>query len=61
MPRQSWSDKQERQYQHIKESEEARGQSGRAAEIAARTVNKQRAQTGQARSSSQSKRGRKKS
>lgn len=38
-----WSDKDERQYQHVKESEKERGHSAdRAEEIAARTVNKQR-------------------
>lgn len=40
--------KRERQYEHIKESYEARGQKGRAKEIAARTVNKQRAEHGEA-------------
>jgi hypothetical protein len=48
MPRQ-WSGKRERQYQHIKESAEDRGAStDRAEEIAARTVNKNRAQSGEA-------------
>ncbi|HLX19841.1 MAG TPA: hypothetical protein VKR23_06785 [Gaiellaceae bacterium] len=43
MPRQGWTDKQERQYEHIKQSERKRGWSlKRAKEIAARTVNKQR-------------------
>lgn len=42
MPR-SWSDKEERQYEHIKESSKKRGAgTKRAKEIAARTVNKQR-------------------
>ena len=42
MPK-AWSDKDERQYQHIKESAEQRGKSeDKAEEIAARTVNKQR-------------------
>ncbi|GAA3358920.1 MULTISPECIES: plasmid stabilization protein [Saccharopolyspora] len=41
--------KQERQYEHIKHGAERRGSSeGRAEEIAARTVNKERAQQGQA-------------
>ncbi|MEU6133140.1 plasmid stabilization protein [Saccharopolyspora sp. NPDC047091] len=41
--------KQERQYEHIKRGAERRGSSeGRAEEIAARTVNKNRAQQGQA-------------
>ncbi|MFJ5531800.1 plasmid stabilization protein [Streptomyces sp. NPDC093261] len=44
--------KRERQYEHIKESAQERGAStGRAKEMAARTVNKQRAQAGQAKSS----------
>ncbi len=51
----AWSDKRERQYEHIKKSEEQRGHGkGRAKEIAARTVNKKRAQTGEARRSSRS-------
>lgn len=46
MPR-GWSDKDERQYEHIKESERDRGASeDRAQEIAARTVNKQRREEG---------------
>jgi hypothetical protein len=45
---QSWSNKRERQYQHIKESAKQRGEStDRAEEIAARTVNKNRAQSGE--------------
>jgi hypothetical protein len=47
MPK-SWSDKRERQYEHIKESEKKQGRSTkRAKEIAARTVNKQRASKGE--------------
>jgi hypothetical protein len=46
------SAKRERQYEHIKESYEKRGQKGRAEEIAARTVNKERAEKGEAKSSS---------
>ncbi|MFF2996508.1 plasmid stabilization protein [Streptomyces sp. NPDC057950] len=47
MPRGS-SPKRERQYEHIKESAEKRGASeGRAKEIAARTVNKERARAGE--------------
>ena len=47
-PRQQWGNKSERQYEHIEESQEERGASkGRAKEIAARTVNKQRARSGQ--------------
>jgi hypothetical protein len=42
------SPKRERQYEHIKESERASGRSEqRAAEIAARTVNKERARSGE--------------
>ena len=47
MPRQ-WTQKQERQYEHIVDSEKDQGESTtRAKEIAARTVNKERARTGQ--------------
>ena len=45
------SPKRKRQYEHIKESAKKRGKSTRRAkEIAARTVNKQRAQSGQTKS-----------
>ncbi len=55
MPQQAWSDKRERQYEHIKESAKERGASTkRAKEIAARTVNKERARSGEARESSRS-------
>ncbi|RVU17606.1 plasmid stabilization protein [Streptomyces antnestii] len=54
MPRGS-SSKRERQYEHIKESAEARGESTeRAKEIAARTVNKERARSGESRTASKS-------
>ncbi len=54
MPRQ-WSDKRERQYEHIKEGLEDRDYSeDRAEEIAARTVNKERARSGEARQKSRS-------
>jgi hypothetical protein len=54
MPRGS-SPKRERQYEHIKESAKGRGEStGRAEEIAARTVNKERARSGEARTASRS-------
>ncbi|MFF4317888.1 plasmid stabilization protein [Streptomyces sp. NPDC001568] len=54
MPRGS-SPKRERQYEHIKESAEERGESpGRAKEIAARTVNKERARAGESRTASRS-------
>jgi hypothetical protein len=52
MPQGAWSPKRERQYQHIKESEREAGRSNdRAEEIAARTVNKQRSETGEAKTS----------
>ncbi len=48
MPSAEWSAKRKRQYQHIKDSVLARGQSeSLAEEIAARTVNKERAQHGE--------------
>ena len=48
MPQQSWSDKRERQYQEIKKSQRERGTGeARAEEIAARTVNKNRARSGE--------------
>lgn len=44
---QAWSEKRERQYQHVKKSAEEQGKSEqRAKEIAARTVNKQRRENG---------------
>ena len=53
MPQQAWSDKRERQYEHVKESLEERGTANeKAEEIAARTVNKERARTGEAKTSS---------
>jgi len=53
MPRSGWSDKRERQYEHIKEGLEERGRDeDTAEEIAARTVNKERARHGEARESS---------
>jgi hypothetical protein len=57
MPQRAWSNKRERQYEHIKESEKKQGRSTkRAKEIAARTVNKERARTGEARESSRTSR-----
>jgi hypothetical protein len=57
MPQRAWSNKRERQYEHVKESARKRGASTkRAKEIAARTVNKERARTGEARQSSRSSR-----
>jgi plasmid stabilization system protein ParE len=45
MPQKSWSDKRERQYEHIKGSYEDRGMGlDKAEELAARTVNKERAE-----------------
>ena len=53
MPQQAWSDKRERQYEHIKEGLEDRGRDeDTAEEIAARTVNKERARSGEARQQS---------
>jgi plasmid stabilization system protein ParE len=53
MPQEAWSKKRERQYEHIKDSLEDRGTSDeKAEEIAARTVNKERARTGEAKTSS---------
>ena len=52
MPR-AWSDKRERQYEHIKDGLLERGEGeGTAEEIAARTVNKERARAGEAKESS---------
>ena len=52
MPR-AWSAKRERQYEHIKEGLEERGRSEeKAEEIAARTVNKERARAGEAKTAS---------
>ena len=52
MPR-AWSAKRERQYEHIKEGLEERGRSEKKAEeIAARTVNKERARAGEAKTAS---------
>lgn len=48
MPQEKWSDKRERQYRHVKQSAFDRGKSlEEAEEIAARTVNKVRAQAGE--------------
>jgi hypothetical protein len=49
MPQQAWNDKRERQYEHVKEGLEERGRDeDTAKEIAARTVNKERARSGEA-------------
>jgi plasmid stabilization system protein ParE len=54
MPR-SWSDKRERQYEHIKDGLLERGESeDTAEEVAARTVNKERARAGEAKEASRS-------
>ncbi|MEO3787701.1 plasmid stabilization protein [Actinocorallia sp. B10E7] len=53
----AWNAKRERQYEHIKQSQEEQGTGEkRAKEIAARTVNKNRAQSGEARQSSRTSR-----
>jgi hypothetical protein len=53
MPQRAWSKKRERQYEHIKEGLEERGRPEDVAEeIAARTVNKERARAGEARQAS---------
>ena len=53
MPQRAWSAKRERQYEHVKDSARRRGESEDvASEIAARTVNKERARAGEARESS---------
>jgi hypothetical protein len=57
MPQEAWGAKRERQYKHIKSGLKKRGTSeGRAEEIAARTVNKERARAGEARQSSRTSR-----
>jgi len=53
MPLTRWSKKRERQYQHVKDSLKQRGRDeGTAEEIAARTVNKERARAGESREAS---------
>jgi hypothetical protein len=53
MPQKAWSDKREREYQHIKEGLEERGRSEKTAKsIAARTVNKDRARAGESKTAS---------
>jgi plasmid stabilization system protein ParE len=53
MPQRAWSDKRERQYEHIKEGLEDRGApEDKAEEIAARTVNKERARAGETKQAS---------
>jgi plasmid stabilization system protein ParE len=53
MPQRAWSPKRERQYEHIKEGLEDRGtKEDKAEEIAARTVNKERARHGETKTAS---------
>jgi plasmid stabilization system protein ParE len=53
MPQRAWSAKRERQYEHIKDGLLDSGRSeDKAEEIAARTVNKERARAGEARTAS---------
>ena len=55
MPQDAWSNKREGQYEHIKESAKERGMStDRAEEVASRTVNKERARSGESRTASRS-------
>ena len=55
MPQRAWSKKRERQYEHIKQGVLDRGEDeDTAEEIAARTVNKERARAGEARTASRS-------
>jgi hypothetical protein len=57
MPQRAWSDKRERQYEHIKKGLRESGRSeDTAEEIAARTVNKERARSGEAKTSSRTSR-----
>lgn len=53
MPRGKWSEKRERQFQHIRDSEKREGRTDKVAEeIAARTINKERARNGESRAKS---------
>jgi len=55
MPQQAWNNKRERQYDHIKEGLVERGENtDTAEEIAARTVNKERARAGETKQASRS-------
>ncbi len=55
MPRSEWTDKQERKYEHIRDSAKQQGKSTkRAKSIAAATVNKERARRGQSKTASRS-------
>ncbi len=53
MPQKAWTKKRERQYEHIKEGLQERGtKKKKSEEIAARTVNKERARSGEAKTAS---------
>jgi hypothetical protein len=53
VPQQAWNKKRERQYEHIKDGLKERGRKeDEAEEIAARTVNKERARAGEAKQKS---------
>lgn len=55
MPQKAWSNKRERQYEHIKEGAKKQGKSTKTAKrIAAATVNKERARKGEAKTASRS-------
>ncbi|HSP10845.1 MAG TPA: plasmid stabilization protein [Candidatus Dormibacteraeota bacterium] len=55
MPQSAWSDKRDGQYEHIKEGLLERGSGeGKAEEVAARTVNKERARHGETKQASRS-------
>ena len=55
MPQEAWSNKRERQYEHIKEGAKKQGKSTKTAKrVAAATVNKERARKGEAKTSSRS-------
>ena len=58
MPQKAWSDKRERQYEHIKDSYEDRGVGeDEAGERAARTVNKERREAGETKDQRGERRG----
>ena len=55
MPQQAWSNKRERQYEHIKDSAKKQGKPANTAKrIAAATVNKERARSGESKGSRKS-------
>ncbi len=55
MPQEAWSNKRERQYEHIKEGAKKQGKSTKTAKrVAAATVNKERARKGEAKTRSRS-------